>query len=230
MRSFALIRVRIRESVSGIVPITLANWALEIFRVRVSVPFSLALKNKEVGCQPGRYLLEGQIFDLNRELAQAVGQNSEHVERQGRAFVDQIDKGFAGEKKQLAGGDGFGVGREGFTGKYRHLPDGLTGAQDVQDFFLALRRNLLDLDLAGHHQKKAEALLAVGEHELAALVGALDGDALDALEFGIRQPFEKQHVGQQFFDVVSHPPSTRLICQSAHRLGSLSGAVVLPAL
>ncbi len=65
------------------------------------MPFSLALKDKEVGCQPGRYLLEGQIFDLDRELAQAVGQNSQHVERQGRAFVDQIDKGFAGKKSSL---------------------------------------------------------------------------------------------------------------------------------
>ena len=64
--------------------------------------------------------------------------------------------------------------------------------QVTEAHHIGLPRQDVDLDLAGHHQKKTTALLAVGKHELVALIIPLDGNGLDAVEFlvGVGSEFD----------------------------------------
>ena len=95
-------RLRIRDRVSGIVPIILASWALEMVQLEGFRPLLFVAEIEQVRGQAGGNLLEGDIFDLDRKLPQAVGQNGQHVERQGRAGLNEIHERPA--RKKTAGG------------------------------------------------------------------------------------------------------------------------------
>ena len=93
----------------------------------------------EVGCEPGRDLLEGEPFDEARELPQTARQDCQHVHGEGRIAPYEIDEGGSRKEEEEAFLQGLGVGGKVTPRKDGHLSEGFLETHEVEHLLLSLR-------------------------------------------------------------------------------------------
>ncbi|EKV25961.1 hypothetical protein C882_3376 [Caenispirillum salinarum AK4] len=125
--------------------------------------------------QPGRRFQEQGVLQVRACAAQALAQDSQKPPRDLGVGLQMGQEGLALEHQQVAGHQGGGIGRAGLAVQQADLAEHLSGADDVEDQFLAVGGIGGNLHLPARDRDHAVAGIAALEDHLPAFHTPGDG-------------------------------------------------------